>query len=62
MAAENEAKEVRGISFSFSKKKESKTLKEVRKIVLDSNEVEDYGEEKDFIASAEGKELKRFVF
>ena len=60
MADERNSKETKGFSFSFSKKKESRRLKEVSKTLVDSLELQDQVEDKDFILSAEGKELKRY--
>ena len=47
------------VSFSFSKKKSSNKVYSVERNALKTEDDKVKGEEKDFIHSAEGKELKR---
>ena len=48
-----------GVSFSFSKKKSSNKGYNVERNALSADDVNVKYEEKDYIHSAEGKELKR---
>lgn len=49
-----------GVSFSFSKKKSSNKVYSAERNALKTEDVNGKGEEKDYIHSAEGKELKRY--
>ena len=50
-----------GVSFTFSKKKSSNKAYSTERNALDSDAVNIKEEEKDYILSAEGKELRRLV-
>ena len=49
-----------GVSFSFSKKKSSNKVYSAERNALKTEDVNVKGGEKDYIHSAEGKELKRY--